>query len=128
MPDLTGYLFSKTHEWVAPAEGGGVRVGISDFAQAQLGDLVFVELPPVGRRLAAGEKFGVVESVKAANDLYTPVAGRVAEVNAALAEAPEAVNRDPYGSGWMLRLEGADEAGADLLDPAGYEAMVAEQA
>ena len=119
MPDLTGYRFSATHEWVKPADGG-VRIGISDFAQAQLGDVIFLELPDVGTTLAAGERFGVIESVKAASDLYAPVGGRVAEVNAGLADAPEAVNSDPYGAGWMIRLEEVDESGVELLDETAY--------
>lgn len=120
MPDLSAFRFTATHEWVSTVDGA-TRVGISDHAQAELGDIIFLDLPEVGRTLRAGEKFGVVESVKAASDLYVPVGGRVAEVNGALQEAPEAVNRDPYGEGWMLRLEDVDESGATLLSAADYE-------
>jgi glycine cleavage system H protein len=119
VPDLSGFRFTATHEWVETVDGGA-RVGISDFAQAQLGDVIFLELPEVGATLKSGERFGVVESVKAASDLYSPVGGRVAEVNDALADAPERVNQDPYGGGWLLRLEDVDEAGAKLLDDAEY--------
>ena len=122
MPDLSKYRFTSTHEWVAPTDGG-VRVGISDYAQAQLGDVIFLELPEVGRTLSAGERFGVIESVKAASDLYLPVGGRVAAVNAALTESPEKINNDPYGEGWMLELADVDESGAQLLDEAAYKAL-----
>ena len=119
MPDLSGFRFTATHEWVETVDGGA-RVGITDFAQAQLGDVIFLELPEVGTTLKAGDRFGVIESVKAASDLFVPVGGRVAEVNGALADAPERVNTDPYGEGWILRLEDVDEAGASLLDEAAY--------
>jgi len=117
MPDLSGFRFTASHEWV----DGGSRVGITDYAQQQLGDVIFLELPEVGRTLSAGERFGVIESVKAASDLYAPVGGRVAEVNDALVDAPEKVNSDPYGEGWLMRLEEVDEAGAELLDLEAYE-------
>ena len=119
MPDLSGFRFTATHEWVETVDGGA-RVGITDFAQAQLGDVIFLEMPEVGTTLKAGDRFGVIESVKAASDLFVPVGGRVAEVNGALADAPERVNTDPYGEGWILRLEDVDEAGASLLDEAAY--------
>jgi glycine cleavage system H protein len=122
VPDLSSYRFTSTHEWVRSVDGG-VRVGISDYAQAQLGDVIFLELPEVGRTLAAGERFGVIESVKAASDLYTPVGGRVAEVNEALADTPETVNSDPYEAGWMLRLEEVSEGGVELLDEAAYTSL-----
>jgi glycine cleavage system H protein len=121
VPDLSGYRFTASHEWI----DGSSRVGISDYAQAQLGDVIFLELPEVGRTLSAGERFGVIESVKAASDLYSPVGGRVAEVNQALVDAPEKVNAEPYGEGWLIRLEDVDEAGAELLDLAAYEASTA---
>lgn len=117
MPDLSGYRFTASHEWI----DGGSRVGITDYAQAQLGDVIFLELPEVGRTLGAGERFGVIESVKAASDLYSPVGGRVVEVNEALVDAPEKVNADPYGDGWLMRLEDVDESGAELMDSAAYE-------
>src|ERR1700694_2792467 len=106
MPDLSGYRFAATHEWVR-IEGSEATVGITDHAQAQLGDVIFLELPAVGDTLTAGAKFGVIESVKAASDLYAPVSGTVSEVNAAVVERPELVNSDPYGGGWMLRIDGA---------------------
>jgi glycine cleavage system H protein len=122
VPDLSSYRFTSTHEWVRSVDGG-VRVGISDYAQAQLGDVIFLELPEVGSTLAAGDRFGVIESVKAASDLYAPVGGRVAEVNPVLADTPETVNSDPYEAGWMLRLEDVVEGGVELLDEAAYSAL-----
>jgi glycine cleavage system H protein len=122
VPDLSEYRFTKSHEWVH-IEGGVATVGISDHAQSELGDVIFVELPAAGTVLKAGDKFGTIESVKAASDLYSPVGGTVTGVNDQLAEAPERVNADPYGEGWMLRLNNVDEAGADLLDEAGYKAL-----
>ena len=127
MPDLSGFRFTATHEWVETVDGGA-RVGITDFAQAQLGDVIFLEMPEVGTTLKAGDRFGVIESVKAASDLFVPVGGRVAEVNGALADAPERVNTDPYGEGWILRLEDVDEAGAGLLDEAAYTRLTEEAA
>ena len=124
MPDLSSYRFTSTHEWVRSVDGG-VRVGISDYAQAQLGDVIFLELPDVGSTLAPGDRFGVIESVKAASDLYAPVGGRVAEVNPVLADTPETVNSDPYEAGWMLRLEDVVEGGVELLDEAAYTALTA---
>jgi glycine cleavage system H protein len=126
VPDLSAYRFTATHEWVQPVDGGA-RVGITDFAQAQLGDVIFLELPEVGARLGAGERFGVIESVKAASDLYAPVGGTVAEVNGTLADAPERVNGDPYGEGWMIRLEDVDEDGAQLLDQRAYDELTAAE-
>ena len=123
MADLSNYRFTASHEWVR-AEGSTATVGISDHAQAQLGDVIFLELPAVGTAVKAGSKFGAIESVKAASDLFAPVSGTVAEGNAALTERPELVNSDPYGEGWMLRLDGASEDGADLLDEAGYTKLV----
>jgi glycine cleavage system H protein len=112
--------YTKTHEWVA-VDGKTVTVGITDFAQAQLGDVVFLELPAVGRKLAARESFGVIESVKAASDLYSPVAGRITAVNDKLSAKPELVNSDPYGDGWILKLELAGDLPSDLLDEAAYK-------
>ncbi len=118
--------YTAEHEWVQAVEDGRVRVGITDFAQAQLGDVVYVELPKVGIKLSAMQPFGVVESVKAASDLYSPLTGTVVAVNAALADAPEVVNADPYGEGWMLVLEPGDaaELGA-LLTPEAYGELIA---
>lgn len=112
--------YTKSHEWLT-VEGKSVTVGITDFAQAQLGDVVFLELPNAGRKLDAGETFGVVESVKAASDLYAPVAGRVTAVNDKLTAHPELVNTDPYGDGWIVKLELSGEPPADLLDEAEYK-------
>jgi glycine cleavage system H protein len=112
--------YTKSHEWLT-VEGKSVTVGITDFAQAQLGDVVFLELPSPGRKLEVGDSFGVVESVKAASDLYAPVAGRVAAVNDKLAAHPELVNSDPYGEGWILKLELSGDLPADLLDEAEYK-------
>ena len=125
MPDLAAYRFTSTHEWVR-LDAGGATVGISDHAQSQLGDVIFVELPAAGTALAHGEKFGAIESVKAASDLYAPVGGTVVEVNTALEDQPELVNNDPYGGGWMLRLENVSDEGAALMDEAAYTASVGE--
>lgn len=117
--------YLKSHEWARREADGRVTVGISDHAQDALGDLVYVELPQVGQRLAAGDKFAVVESVKAASDVYSPVAGVVVEINAALADAPETINRAPYGDGWMAVIEPeAGWDGAELLDAAAYTASI----
>jgi glycine cleavage system H protein len=121
--DLSTYRFTASHEWVR-VEGSTATVGISDHAQSQLGDVIFLELPEVGATLKAGAKFGAIESVKAASDLYSPVGGTVAEVNGALNDHPELVNSDPYGEGWMLRLESTGDDGANLLDEAGYTKLV----
>jgi glycine cleavage system H protein len=112
--------YAKTHEWIT-VDGKTVTVGISDFAQSQLGDVVFLELPSPGRKLAARESFGVVESVKAASDLYSPVAGRVTAVNEKLTAKPELVNSDPYGDGWIMKVELTGDLPADLLDEAAYK-------
>ena len=125
MADLTGFRFAATHEWVR-LEGGSATVGITDHAQSQLGDVIFLELPAVGDAITAGEKFGVIESVKAASDLYAPVSGTVAAVNAAVVDRPELVNSDPYGEGWMLRVDGAAEAGVELLDEAAYQQLTGD--
>ncbi|MGH7902630.1 MAG: glycine cleavage system protein GcvH [Candidatus Dormibacteraceae bacterium] len=124
MPEQPGAdrRYSETHEWVSAA-GGEATIGITDFAQAQLGDVVFLELPRVGARLSAGDAFGVIESVKAASDLYSPVSGTVVAVNEALSETPELVNRDPLGEGWLLRLELGGEPPSHLLDEAGYKKL-----
>jgi glycine cleavage system H protein len=118
--------YTSSHEWVRTEADGTVAVGITDHAQTALGDLVYLELPEVGRKLAAAEACGVVESVKAASDVYAPVAGEVVAVNTALTEAPEQVNKDPYAS-WFYRLRPADptKVGA-LLDARAYEAAIGE--
>jgi glycine cleavage system H protein len=112
--------YTKSHEWLT-VDGKNVTVGISDFAQSQLGDVVFLELPAPGRKLAVGETFGVVESVKAASDLYSPVAGRITAVNDQLTAHPELVNSDPYGDGWILKMELEGELPSDLLAEAAYK-------
>jgi glycine cleavage system H protein len=113
--------FSRTHEWVH-LDGDTATIGISDFAVQQLTDLVYIELPDAGRTLRAGEAFGVVESVKAASDLYAPVAGRVTAANSALADDLAVLSEDPFGRGWMIKLQVADpSAVAALLDYAAYQ-------
>ena len=116
--------YTKSHEWLT-VEGKTATVGITDFAQSQLGDVVFLELPAPGRKLSVRESFGVVESVKAASDLYSPVAGKITAVNDKLAAHPELINSDPYGDGWILKVELAGALPADLLDEAAYK-QVAE--
>ena len=115
-----GLRYSKEDEW-ARAENGRVTVGITDYAQGQLGDIVFVELPEVGRSVEKGEPFGVIESVKAVSDLYAPISGEIVEVNGDLSERPEVVNEDCYGDGWMIAIVPEDDAelGA-LLDADAY--------
>jgi glycine cleavage system H protein len=120
VPDLSEYRFTESHEWVH-VEGGVATIGISDHAQSELGDVIFIELPAVGTVLKPGDKFGTIESVKAASDLYAPVGGTVTGVNDQLTDAPERVNADPYGEGWMVRLNSVDDSGAKLLDEAGYK-------
>jgi glycine cleavage system H protein len=118
-PDLQ---YTKTHEWVRTLPDGTVEIGITDHAQHALGDLVFVEVPEAGRNLAPGEAAAVVESVKAASDVYSPIAGEVTMGNPGLASEPESVNTDPYGKGWLMRLRPAGQgAKADLMSAADYE-------
>ena len=116
--------YTKSHEWVR-IEGDTATIGITDHAQDELGDVVFVELPEEGDTFDAGESFGTVESVKAVSDLYTPVGGEVVEVNSALEDAPENINEDPYGEGWIVKLRTSDEA--DLLSSEEYEKVVEEE-
>jgi glycine cleavage system H protein len=116
--------YTAEHEW-AREQSGLVTVGITGYATEQLGDVVFVELPAIGRKLEAGKSFGVVEAVKTVSDLYAPIAGEVVEVNAALADDPAVVNREPYGQGWMVRIKPSDPAGlARLLSSADYAKLV----
>lgn len=117
--------YTQSHEWVRVEDDGTLTVGISDHAQDALGDLVFVEVPDVGADLAAGDACAVVESVKAASDVYAPVAGEVIAVNEELADAPEAINEDPYAKGWLFKLKGTID-GAELLDADAYAKFVAE--
>lgn len=116
--------YSKEHEWVR-VEGGTAVIGITDFAQDELGDIVFVELPEAGKTTQANDTFGVAESVKTVSDLYCPVAGEVVEVNSALEDEPERVNNSPYGDGWMIKVKMSDPSQADgLMTAADYKAMV----
>jgi glycine cleavage system H protein len=125
MPELK---YTRDHEWVRQ-DGDAATIGITDHAQNALGDVVFVDLPEVGREVAAGEACAVVESVKAASDVYAPIAGRIVEVNSALAETPGLINSDPGGEGWFFKIEPKDAAEiAALLDEAAYAAFVESQA
>jgi glycine cleavage system H protein len=120
--------YTKSHEWVRVAQNGALEIGITDHAQSALGDLVFVEVPDVGRALKAGEACAVVESVKAASDVYSPLAGKVIANNGSLASKPELLNEDPYGAGWLFRLESSGAANvSELLSPSAYESFLAEE-
>ena len=125
-------LYSKTHEWVEVAAAGGTKVatvGLSAFALQALTDLVYIDLPQPGRQVSAGESFGEVESVKSVSELFTPVSGEIVEVNDALDDAPETVNEDPYGDGWLIKVKLSDPSEVDgLMDADGYEAFLAEEA
>jgi len=117
--------YSKSHEWVRRESDGSVTVGITDHAQDLLGDMVFVELPEPGRELQAGQECAVVESVKAASDVYSPVSGEVVAVNEAISDSPELVNKEPYGEGWMMRIKPVAAADVDaLLDAEAYQALI----
>ncbi|HEY5640122.1 MAG TPA: glycine cleavage system protein GcvH [Dehalococcoidia bacterium] len=119
--------YTKEHEWVR-VEGDTGTIGITDYAQDQLGDIVFVDLPEAGAAVRATEKFGEIESVKAVSELFAPVSGEVTEANAALADSPESVNDDPYGDGWMVKVRLADAAELDgLLSANEYEAFIEEE-
>ena len=116
--------YSKDHEW-ARLEDGRVRIGITEYAQDALGDVVFVQVPEVGTRVAAGESFSEVESTKSVSDIYAPVAGTIADVNQELADAPQRVNEDPYGEGWLVVIDPDDAGQLDqLLDAAAYRALI----
>lgn len=122
-PDALKY--TKEHEWVSVVEGRRVKVGITFYAQKELGDVVFVDLPKVGTAVEQGKSMAVVESVKAVSDVYAPVSGKVVEVNGALADEPERINKDPYGDGWICVLEASNPAQFDaLLDAAAYRGLV----
>ena len=125
MPDLSGMRFAETHEWVRQ-DGETATVGISEYAQSQLGDVIYLELPAVGQQLDAGARLGVIESVKAASDLYSPVSGEVTEANAELKDHPEYVNQDPYGKGWIIKLRAVKD-NPKLLDQKAYDAFVEGQ-
>jgi len=119
--------YSREHEWVA-VEENVATIGITDYAQDQLGDLVYVELPEVGAQVTKDEAFGVVESVKAVSDIYAPVSGTVTEVNVGLPDSPETINEDPYGDAWMIRVEMSDPAELeDLMKAAEYQKFVEEE-
>jgi glycine cleavage system H protein len=120
--------YDREHEWVR-AEGDVATIGISDFAQDQLGEVVYVDLPSVGDTLAAGDTFGEVESVKSVSELFSPVSGEIVAVNDVLSDSPETVNEDCYGDGWMIKVKLSDSAEVDgLMDADGYEAFLAEEA
>ena len=117
--------YAKSHEWLRSESDGTVTVGITDYAQNSLGDITYVQVPKVGAAFKAGDTFGVVESVKAASDLYAPIAGTIVAVNSALESAPETVNRAPYTDGWMIKLKPQDAGAANgLLDAAAYSKLV----
>lgn len=120
--------YTQSHEWVLEGDDGQVTIGITDHAQELLGDMVFVELPEIDRVVDAGEECSVVESVKAASDVYAPLAGTVVAINEKLADAPELINEDPYGEGWMFRLQLSDSSQLDsLLDAAAYEEVESQE-
>ena len=128
MADPADLRYTRDHEWVR-LQGDQGTVGITDYAQKQLGDVVYVELPDKGRTLKEHETFGTVESVKAVSELFSPVAGEVVEINAALVQSPEAINTDPYGKAWMIKVRLADPgAVASLMDAAAYRAFVESEA
>lgn len=116
--------YTKDHEWIR-LEGDVATIGITDFAQRELGDIVYVEVETIGKTLKAGDVFGTVEAVKTVSDLFLPVHGTIIELNEVLANAPELVNTDPYGEGWMIKMKVTDPAAVEaLMDAAGYEALV----
>jgi len=122
-----GLKYSKEHEWVATEESVAT-IGITDHAQEQLGEIVYIELPSIGEKISKDDPFGVVESVKAVSDIYAPVSGTVIEVNEDLAESPEAVNEDPYGDGWLIKVRVSDASDLDdLMDNEEYEEMIARE-
>jgi len=126
MSDLPGDLrYTNEHEWLRQEDDGTVTIGITDHAQSALGDLVYVELPEVGQELGSGSEMAVVESVKAASDVYAPIAGKVLVVNEALADDPEKINADPYGDGWIVRLQPSGDS-SNTLGPDEYQAFLDE--
>lgn len=123
----TNYRYTKEHEWIE-AQGGTAKIGITDYAQHELGDVVFVELPAVGKKVEAGKTFGSVESVKAVSDIYAPVSGEVVEANGELQNKPETINNDPHGAGWLIKIKLANPADVNaLMDAAAYETFINEQ-
>ncbi len=126
MSELPGDLkYTKEHEWLRQEEDGSVTIGITDHAQSALGDLVYVELPEVDQEVENGGEMAVVESVKAASDVYAPIGGTVLQVNVELSEDPEKINVDPYGDGWIVRLRPSGDAG-ETMDPDAYQAFIDE--
>lgn len=124
MASLEGLKFSKDHEWVR-TEGNIKTIGITDFAQSELGDIVFVELPEAGDEITAGQPFGSVESVKTVSELYAPISGKVVEVNSELEDSPEFVNESPYDNAWLIKVEASnDDELTELLDQAQYDEMI----
>jgi len=123
----TQYKYSKEHEWIE-VKGDVATVGITDYAQSELGDVVFVEVPTAGTKVTAGKTFGSVESVKAVSEIYAPATGEVVEANGALKDKPEAINTDPHGTGWLIKMKLANAAElGSLMDAAAYEAYIAEK-
>ena len=123
----TDYRYTNEHEWIH-AQGATATIGITDYAQHELGDVVFVELPKVGARIKAGDSFGTVESVKAVSEIYAPASGEVTEINAKLADSPETINQDPHKAGWLIKVKLDDpKEVSKLMDAAAYEAYVAEK-
>ncbi|MEP6661749.1 MAG: glycine cleavage system protein GcvH [Acidimicrobiales bacterium] len=121
----TDLLYSPDHEWARVEPDGRVRIGITDFAQDALGDVVYVAVPTLGVRVAAGQSFSEIESTKSVSDIFAPISGTIAEVNEALADSPQRVNEDPYGSGWLCMIDPDDAGELDgLLDAAGYQALI----
>ncbi|HUL35968.1 MAG TPA: glycine cleavage system protein GcvH [Candidatus Eisenbacteria bacterium] len=123
----TQFRYSKDHEWI-DVKGDVATVGITDYAQSELGDVVFVEVPAAGTQVTAGKTFGSVESVKAVSEIYAPATGEVVEANATLKDKPESINTDPHGTGWLIKMKLANAADvASLMDAAAYEAFIAEK-
>jgi glycine cleavage system H protein len=120
------YRYTKEHEWVR-LDGGTATIGITDYAQHALGDVVYVDLPKAGAKVAAGKSFGTVESVKAVSEIYSPVSGDVTETNADLGGAPELINTDPHGKAWLIKVKTASSDMAGLMDAAAYQAYIAEK-
>jgi glycine cleavage system H protein len=119
--------YTEEHEWIAISGGGLVRVGITEYAQDQLGDVVFVDLPEVGKRVGSGDVFGEVESTKSVSELFTPLDGEIVAVNNAVAESPELINSDPYGEGWLIDIRLDDPSSIDsLLEAEAYQALIKE--
>ena len=121
------YRYTREHEWVR-IEGDVATIGITDYAQHELGDVVYVELPKIGAKLNAGQSFGTVESVKAVSDIYAPVSGEVSEINSSLADAPETINKDPHGKAWLIKLKlGNSTEVSTLMNAAAYQAFISDK-